>query len=129
MSKKSVAGDQAKDTGLAMVLILLLAAYLRRSDGSLVLTAIVVLVTTMTCPAIFTPLAKVWFRFSHLLGGIVSKLLLTIVFLTLVTPIGFIRRVFVGADAMRSKAWKNGASTAFDERQHEFSQEDLTRPY
>ncbi len=128
MGKKSVSGDQAKDTGLAMVLILLLVAYLRRTDGPL-LPALVVLVTTMTWPGLFTPLAKVWFGLSNFLGGIVSKLLLTIVFLTVVTPIGFFRRVFGGADAMRIKAWKNGSPTAFDERQHEFSKEDLERPY
>lgn len=119
--------SQAKDTGLALVLILLLLAHFGKFHGSL-LPAIVVLVITMTWPACFAPLAKLWFGLSHLLGGVVSKVLLTIVFFLVATPIALLRRIG-GADAMRRKVWKDGRATVFVEREHEFSRKDLETPY
>jgi len=68
-----------------MVLILPLLANLGRNQSYLPL-AIAVLVVTMTCPAIFAPLAKIWFGFSHVLGGFVSKVLLTRVFFSGCNP-------------------------------------------
>lgn len=128
MMAKIVDGNgQAKDTGLAMVLILLLLAHFGKFHASL-LPAIVVLVITMTWPALFAPLSKLWFGLSHLLGGVVSKFLLTIVFFLVATPIAFLRRLG-GADAMRRKAWRDGSETAFVERGHEFSRKDLETPY
>ncbi|MDH3392530.1 MAG: SxtJ family membrane protein [Desulfobulbaceae bacterium] len=127
MAKKNDSNNQAKDTGLAMVLILLLLAHFGKFHASL-LPAIVVLVITMTWPAFFAPLAKLWFGLSHLLGGVVSKVLLTIVFFLVATPIAFLRRLG-GADAMRRKDWKGGGQSAFVERGHEFSRKDLETPY
>ena len=127
MDKKTPSVEQAKDTGLAMVLILLLSVHLGKKEF-LILPAIGVLVVTMTWPAVFTPLARVWFGLSHIMGSVVSKVLLTIVFFVVATPVGLFRRL-CGSDAMRCKAWKDGATTAFVERQHEFSREDLEKPY
>jgi len=127
MAKTIDSNGQAKDTGLAMVLILLLLAHFGKSQ-SFLLPAIAVLVMTMTWPAIFAPLAKVWFGLSHLLGGFVSKVLLTFVFFLVATPVAFFRRIG-GADAMRCKAWKDGRASAFVERGHEFSRKDLETPY
>ena len=79
MERKKANIDQAKDTGLAMILILLLFVYLGKYYD-LVLLAIVVLLFTMTWPAIFGPLARVWFGLSRFLGSIVSKILLTFAF-------------------------------------------------
>ena len=111
-----------------MVLILLLGAHFGKMQA-LMLPAIVVLALTMTWPALFTPLARIWFGFSHLLGGVVSKILLSIVYLMFATPIGLLRRFLGGADAMRLKAWKDGRPSAFVERDHLFSGKDLETPY
>ena len=127
MTDGSITKEQAKDTGLAMILILLLFAHFGKVQACL-LPAIAVLVATMTWPAVFTPLAKLWFGLSHLLGGIVSKVLLAIVFYLVATPIALLRRLG-GADAMRCKAWKDGRGTAFVERSHQFSGKDLEAPY
>ena len=85
MSLKNTNINKAKDTGLALVLILLIVEYIRR-PGWLVVCAMAVLVLTMTWPAVFKPLARVWFGFSHLLGTVVSKIILSIVFFAIVTP-------------------------------------------
>ena len=56
--------NQAKDTGLAVVLILLIIEYINRPNW-LIVAAMAVLILVMTWPEIFRPLAKVWFGFSH----------------------------------------------------------------
>lgn len=127
MKTSKVSVDQAKDTGLAAVLILLLFAYFRQQH-SLIVPAIGVIVLTMVWPAAFGPLARVWFGLSHLLGNIVSKVILTVIFVVVVTPVGLIRRIF-GADSMTLKNWKKGQGSTFLKRERFFSAEDLEKPY
>lgn len=125
--KKKINADQARDTGLAMVLIFLLVLLLRRPD-KLTTGAIVVLVLTMIWPAFFKPLGRLWFGFSEFLGGIVSKILLSLVFFLVVTPIGLLRKK-LGSDAMRLKNWKQDDRSVFLERDKTFSAADLKKPY
>ena len=119
--------DQAKDTGLALVLILLISENIKQPHWLLVL-AMAVLVLTMTWPAIFKPLAFVWFGFSHLLGNVVSKVILTVVFFIIVTPIGFIRKTF-GADPMKCSLWKKSQKSVLIEKNHLYTKEDIINPY
>ena len=127
MAHKNTNINQAKDTGLAIVLILLIIEYIRRPDW-LVLSAMLVLILTMTWPAVFKPLAKVWFGFSHLLGGIVSKIILTIVYFLIVTPMGLVRKA-LGADPMKGKLWKKGDDSVLVDRNHLYTREDIEKPY
>ena len=119
--------DQAKDTGLALILILLLFAYFGK-HYCLILPAIGVILLTMIYPAVFKPLAVVWFGLSRLLGNIVSKIILTLIFILIVTPVGLIRKLF-GADPMMLKPWKQDSGSVFLKRDHTFSAKDLEKPY
>ena len=123
----SATHDQARDTGMAMVLICLLLAYWGRRPVFLPL-AIVVLLVTMTVPRVFRPLAGLWFGLSHVLGNVVSKVVLTVIFFVLVTPIGLIRR-WAGRDSLRLRQWKKGSGSVFVERQGAIAPEDLQNPY
>ena len=125
--ENNVALGQDRDTGLALLLILLLFVYFGEIHLFL-LPAIVVLVAVMTWPVVFKPLSKPWFWFSHLLGNVVTKVILTMVYIALVIPIGRVRRM-LGSDAMRRKSWKDGAMTAFVNRDHVYSKNDLEKPY
>lgn len=127
MKKEEITLNHAKDTGLAILLILLLIVYLGGKQFVL-LPAIVALVITMTWPSLYLPLAKLWFGFSHLLGLATTKVILTALFMLVVVPMAIVRRA-MGADAMRCKDWKNGAASAFIEREHTYSREDLDGPY
>ena len=125
MSRATV--EQAKDTGLAAVLILLLVAHFWELP-TLVPAAIAVLVITMVWPALFRPAARLWFGLSHVLGTVASKVLLSVVFIVLATPMGLLRRV-LGADSMRLREWKSGPDSVFLERDHLYTPEELERPY
>jgi hypothetical protein len=119
--------EQAKDTGLAIILICLLLMHFAQYDF-LLLPAIVVLVVTMTCPGILAPIARMWFGFSYLLGSVMSKVLLGVIFFVVATPIGLLRRVF-GADPMLMQSWKKGTQSVFKDRDHTFAKGDLEKPY
>lgn len=127
MRHNTISPDQCKDTGLALILILLLFAWGNRSS-LLIGSAIAALILTMTAPKLFTPLARVWFAFSHFLGEIVSRMLLTIVFFTIVTPVAFVRRLS-GKDAMALNQWKKGKQSTFVQRDHIVTAADLEKPF
>jgi hypothetical protein len=119
--------EQAKDTGMAMVLICLLLGYFGKFPKFLGVS-IVLLLITMAWPKAFKPLAGLWFGLSHLMGQVVSKIVLSAAFFLVVTPIGLIRRV-MGADSLQLKKWKQGTDSVFVERQGAIADKDLLNPY
>ena len=119
--------DQCRDTGMAMVLLLLiLSITLKRND--LALDALVLQVIAMTVPRIFAPIAVVWLGLSHLLGAVMSRIVLTVIFFLVVTPIGLARRL-LGKDSLRVRAFKAGDDSVMLTRNHISSAADLERPY
>jgi hypothetical protein len=88
--KRPITKEQSKDTGMAMVLLLLLFSGAFKRE-TLVTIAIVALVADMTFPQFYRPVAVLWLGLSHLLGTVVSKILFTLVFFGVVTPIGLAR--------------------------------------
>src|SRR5258708_25801762 len=87
--KRPITKEQSKDTGMAMVLLLLLfsAAFKRET---LVTIAIVALVVDMTFPQFYRPVAVLWLGLSHLFGQVVAKILFTLVFFGVCTPSGLV---------------------------------------
>lgn len=126
-SKKKMTKDQSRDTGMALVLLLLiLYVYLKREG--LLFSAMALHVLNMTRPQIYRPMAVVWLGLSHLLGTVVSKILMAIVFFAVVTPIGILRRL-VGKDSLKRRAFKAGEGSVMLARNHLFTGRDLERPY
>lgn len=126
-SRKSITKDQSRDTGMAMVLLLLLL-FLARGGKPFGWAAVAVQVVNMTWPAVFWPVAIVWLGFSRLLGAIMPKILLAIVFYGVVTPIGILRRL-TGRDALKLGAFKKGEGSVMVERNHIYVALDLEKPY
>lgn len=122
-----VTPDKSKDAGLALVLICLLLAYFGDLRAAL-LIGLVLLVVTMTAPALFGPFARLWFGLSHALGTLMSKIILTILYWIMVVPVGLLRRA-LGKDAMRLKDWRNGSHSVLRVRKHTFTAADLDNPY
>ncbi len=119
--------DQAKDTGLAMILICLLFVWIGHKYTLLPL-AVLILLVTMVWPALLKPVAKLWFGFSHILGTVMSKVILSLVFFLVLTPMGVLRRI-VGKDAMQVKTWKKGNDSVFRVRDHTFDASDIEQPF
>jgi len=127
LSKITEDRRQASDSGMALVLILLIC-YAVFAIRPLLIAAIAVLVLDMTVPVIFLPFAKLWFGFSRILGSLMSKLLLGVVFFAVVTPMGLFRRL-LGRDTLRLGQFKKGTVSVFETRDHEYTAADLDKPF
>ena len=119
--------DQSKDTGMAMVLICLLIAFFAGKQSFYGLAILLVLINMMW-PNVFSPVAKIWLGFSHILGSVMSRIILSIIFLVIVLPVGFVRRI-IGKDTLQLKKWKKDHASVFKTREHEFTSEDIKHPY
>ncbi len=124
---ESISAGQAKDTGMAMVLICLLIAFFGQKQ-QLYVIAILLLLVNMIWPGIYRPVAKIWLGLSHLLGTVVSKVVLSVIFFGMVMPVGLARRIS-GKDSLQVKKWKKGRDSVFKAREHEFTSEDISHPY
>ena len=122
-----ISPEQAKDTGMAMTLILLLTGLITRNPLFYQL-AIPVLVLDMIYPLVFFPVAVVWLGLSHLLGTVMSKVLLTIVFATIVTPMALFRQL-IGKDALQLKTFRKSTASVMRERNHRYRASDLEKPF
>ena len=124
---KQATDDQAKDTGMVVVLACLLAGYWGGSR-QFYLPAIIALIADMVFPGIYKPAAVLWLRFSEVLGKAMSGLVLTVIFFVLVVPVGCVRR-WLGYDPLQLESWKKDGSSVFKVRDHTFQREDIEHPY
>ncbi len=67
-----------------------------------IILSLIFLVLGLTNSKILNPLNKLWFKFGIFLGKIISPIIMGIIFFLVVTPIGFIMRMF-GKDLLNLK--------------------------
>ena len=124
---RKISRDQAKDTGMAMVLICLILSFFLENELYIKI-AVAALVINMVVPTFYKYPAFVWLGLSHLIGAVVSRILLTLIFFIIVTPISLIRRV-LGFDSLKLRKFKKGNESVMIMRDVTFSSEDLKTPY
>jgi len=124
---KSISKKEASDTGMAMVLICLLLGYFTRHNIYYTL-AIPVLVINMAFPIFYYPFAMVWLGLTNLLGIVVSRILLSVVYVFFLMPVGLIRRT-MGKDALNLKGFRKGKGTVMIKRDIEFTSNDIKNPF
>ncbi len=123
----SASKEQTKDFGQVLSLVCLVAA-LYTDRKQLEQAAVALLLLNLVYPALYKALASVWLNFSNLLGRVVSKIILTVVFALLVIPFGIVRRL-LGCDSLHLKQWKKDGSSVFKVRDYKYGPEDVSRPY
>ena len=124
---RKISKKEATDAGMAATLILLLLGYFTKNNLYYIL-AIPAQVFSMAVPMIFYPFAVLWFGLTGLLGEVVSKVLLTVVYIVILMPMGIIRRM-MGKDAMLLKGFKKDSSSVMVTRNHDFTSNDIVNPY
>lgn len=122
-----VSNKECADTSMAMTLISLLVILYTKSITLLPLP-IGLLLLGMVWPRAYSLLARLWLGISLLLGSIMSRVVLSIIFLVIVTPIALVMRLF-GHDPMRRKAWKKGTESTFVSRGDLVEAKDLEHPF
>ena len=124
---KSISKKEASDTGMAMTLIcLLLGLYFKKNIYYDI--AIGVLVMNMTFPMFYYPFAMVWLGLTNLLGIVVSRILLSTVYIFFLMPVGIIRRA-MGKDSLNLKGFKAGKDSVMINRDIEFTANDIKNPF
>jgi len=127
MFERKITLDQSRDTGMAVVLLMLiLCLTLKRKE--LLVGAVALHVLNMIFPQIYRSVAFFWLGLSDLLGALSSKVLMTIVFFVVVTPVGFFRRLS-GKDSLKLLAFKASKDSVMLDRNHVFCGRDLEKPY
>jgi hypothetical protein len=69
----------------------------------------------------------VWMKFSHVMGSIMSKVILSIVFYVFLLPIAYLSKRFSKKDPLQLK--KSTESSYYTTRNHRFTGEDLEDPW
>ncbi len=124
---KSISKKEASDTGMAMTLICLLIGYFTK-NSNFYIAAIPALVINMAFPMFYYPFAMIWLTLTNLLGSVVSKVLLSIVYILVLMPAGIIRRA-MGKDALNLKGFKKSTSSVMVVRDYEFTANDIKNPF
>lgn len=127
MNKEQTHALQCRDTTLALAFLLLLIWFFTR-NAYWVYGAMGLLLLGMIRPVAMTPLARLWFGLSHVLGQVMSRVLLGIIYFVLLLPVALLRRM-MGKDTLRLRQWKQGDGSLFIQRDHLFTKEDLRNPY
>ena len=116
-----------RDAGLALAFLLLLV-WLPVRSVYLVYAAMAVLLLAMIWPVLMRPFAWLWFGLGLAMGKVVSVFVLSVIWLVMVVPVGFARRL-MGKDSLALKAWKGNGGSCFVTRNHIYTAEDLKHPY
>ena len=69
-----------------------------------------------------------WMAFAEILGMINIRILLGILFVLLVVPVGIWRR-WIGIDHLRLRQFKKGRGSVMENRDHEYTREDLLHTF
>ena len=127
MEKRRIGPIECRDTALAMIFLLLLI-WLFSGRVWFAYAAMAFTLYAMILPKTLAPLARGWFGLSYYLGLVMSKLLLSLVYVIIVLPVALARKA-MGKDSMRLKAWHAGTGSAFVVREHRYTRDDLSNMF
>ena len=122
-----ISGKKCSDAGMAAVLIMLLIGLF---TGRVIFyqIGIPLLVINMIIPKFFYPFAIFWFGFSGLIGDLLSKVILSCVYIFIVIPVGLIRKL-ARKDPLNLRSFKRTDHSVMIVRDHSFTSSDLEKPF
>lgn len=104
-TREEIQGSSNRSFGLVFSVVFLVIAALPLFTGEgmriwSLMVSLVLLVVSFTAPLILSPLNRLWTRIGLLLHGIISPIVLGILFFAMVVPMGILMRLF-GKDPLR----------------------------
>jgi uncharacterized membrane protein len=118
---------QLTDASLSLILLCLLF-FLLSGTKPVIYIAVLVAILSMLHTSIIYPWAVVWYTGTELLGNLVSKILLAVIYFFVVLPVGFVRRLS-GKDSMQLRDFGKSSKSVFRVREKQFVDKDLETPY
>ncbi len=125
--RKELSLSQVYGSGLAAVLISLIV-YTFTGDDLPLYIALGLIILLMIWPAPFRYFGFVWFSFGEIIGFIVSRLLLSLIYIVLVIPIGLMVRKKIRKN-MDLSSFKAGSRSVLKHRDYVFSSKDFEKPF
>jgi hypothetical protein len=125
--KRVFSSDHDRSTGMAAALVMLLLWFAFRRDVWIFASA-GILVCAMTAPVILRPLSVLWYGFSDILGAASSRIILSVIYIFIVFPVGFARRI-AGRDELMLRDFKKGRTSVFREQARLIEGKDVRNPY
>ncbi len=122
-----VTKKQCIDFGQTAILVtLFLALYLKQNN--FVIAAFICTLITVLAPIIFYPFAFCWFGISQILSFISSRIIVSLVFFLVVTPMGLFRQLS-GKDSLKIKQFKKNSQSVMEERNHLYTEADFIHTF
>jgi hypothetical protein len=119
--------EQCREFGSVTVLVSsVLGLYLRHYNYLLVVFLLSLL--TLVIPRVFYPFAVFWSAFGKLLSRVSSGILLTLIYVVVVTPMGLMRRVR-SSGLIKQKQFKKSRLSVMKNRNHLYNKEDLIHTF
>jgi hypothetical protein len=118
--------QQHKELETIVVLVLSLCVFYWHYKNTLfLLVAFVLGLTGLFLPVASSLIHRLWMKLAECLGFVINKIILTIVFIIIVIPLGWL----AGKLGKSSIQLKSGSLSYFKERNHVFIKEDLEHPW
>ena len=127
MFKRKITANQAKDAGMALTLIFLFIGLINKQFWPFKI-AFVVLIINMAWSKFYYPFAVLWYGLADILGKVVSKVILTVVFFIIVTPVALLRKL-LNKDSLQLKSFKKNTDSVMKTRDHVFIKADIEQPF
>jgi len=125
--KLEITPKKTADTCMAVALLFIILGVFLGSKVFFTIAACI-LIVGMLKPMLFFPIAWVWFGFGKVMGIVMSKVVLAVIYFVIVSLVAVIRRL-AGKDTLKLREWKKGTASVFCGKEHLFSAEDLRHPY
>ncbi|MDB4924027.1 SxtJ family membrane protein [Mucilaginibacter sp.] len=109
-----------------VVVLIGLALYYKNHD--LVIATLAVALISLVIPKLFYPLAVGWFSLSKVLSAVSSKILMGIVFILIVIPVGFFRKL-TGVDNLKLRQFKKSRQSVMINRDHLYKDADFLNTF
>lgn len=102
---EAVEGSSDRSFGLVFAAFFALAAFLPLRSGDpvrlwCVALSLAFLIVGLARPALLQPLNRLWTVLGHLLGRVVTPIVMGIIFYGVITPIGLLKRRFASQDSL-----------------------------
>ena len=110
MNNSDIKLPSNKSFGIVFFIVFLLISFypLIKSEGIIIwslLISIIFLILGLINSNFLTPLNIIWTKFGFFLGNLISPIIMSIIFFCVITPIGFLMRIF-GKDSLNLKKTK-----------------------
>lgn len=125
--KRSFTNKENYGSSIALTILMLLL-FLWLNTVVFIYCAIAILFVAALNVKWIYPVSFVWYNLAMLMSKVTTTVLLSVVFVFLVCPAGFVRRM-LQKDSLRLADFKKSNESVFVERKHTFSSNDLLKPY